>query len=107
MSESKDRPVPIVDPQRCNGCGLCVHACPAKVLVMQAGRAVVAHPLACNYTGGCETVCPVNAITRPFEIVLMDEKNCPLKPAKIFAGRRPRHRRRSKFSSSTVFNGKV
>ena len=107
MSESKDRPVPIVDPQRCNGCGLCVHACPAKVLVMQAGRAVVAHPLACNYTGGCETVCPVNAITRPFEIVLMDEKNCPPKPAKICAGRRPRHRRRSKFSSSTVFNGKV
>lgn len=70
MTQFNDRPVPIIDPWRCNGCGLCARACPTKALEMQEGRAVVAHPLACDYMGICEAVCPVNAITRPFEIVM-------------------------------------
>ena len=70
MNQFNDRPIPLIDLQRCNGCGLCVHACPTKALGIQDGSAVVARPLACEYTGMCEAVCPLNAITRPFEIVL-------------------------------------
>jgi ferredoxin len=74
MTEFNDRPVPIIDPQRCDGCGLCVHSCPTCTLELQDGKAVVAHPLACEYIGMCETVCPKQAITRPFEIVLVEEE---------------------------------
>lgn len=74
MRQFNDRPIPIIDSRRCNGCGLCVRACPAKVLEVQEGRAVVAQPFACDYIGMCEAVCPVNAITRPFEIVMWERK---------------------------------
>jgi NAD-dependent dihydropyrimidine dehydrogenase PreA subunit len=70
MKHFEDRPIPLIDPQKCDGCGLCVHACPTKALGLQDGKAVVADHLACEYSGLCEAVCPVQAITRPFEIVV-------------------------------------
>ena len=74
MTEFNDRPVPLIDPQRCDGCELCVRACPTSTLELRDGKAVVAHPLACEYIGMCEAVCPTHAITRPFEIVLVEEE---------------------------------
>lgn len=70
MTRFDDRPIPLIDPQKCDGCGLCVHACPTKALGLQDGKAVVADHLACEYSGLCEAVCPVQAITRPFEVVV-------------------------------------
>jgi ferredoxin len=69
-----DRPVPIVDPQRCDGCGLCVRVCPTGALAIRNGRVVVAWPAACEYTGLCELICPTDAIQRPFMIVLHEDK---------------------------------
>ncbi|RJP51183.1 MAG: 4Fe-4S dicluster domain-containing protein [Anaerolineaceae bacterium] len=74
MTQFPDRPIPLIDPQLCNGCGLCVHACPTKALALREGKAVVANPLACEYSGLCEAVCPTRAITRPFEIVIAEEE---------------------------------
>jgi thioredoxin reductase (NADPH) len=74
MNQFDDRPVPLIDPQRCDGCGLCVRACPTRTLELRDGKAIIAHPLACEYIGLCEAVCPTQAITRPFEIVVAEEE---------------------------------
>lgn len=70
MTQFNDRPIPLIDPQLCDGCGLCIRACPTKSLNLLDGKAVVSNPLACEYSGLCEAVCPTQAITRPFEIVV-------------------------------------
>jgi len=70
MTHFNDRPIPLIDPQKCDGCGLCVRACPTRALELRGGKAVVANPLACEYSGLCEAVCPTQAIARPFEIVV-------------------------------------
>ena len=70
MTHFNDRPIPMIDPQKCDGCGLCVRACPTKALGLQDGKAFVANLLACEYSGLCEAVCPTQAIMRPFEIVV-------------------------------------
>ena len=69
-----EQPVPLIDPTRCDGCGLCVRVCPTGALAVKDGKAIVAAPEACNYTGLCEAICPTRAIRRPFEIVVLDEK---------------------------------
>ena len=83
MSRFSNRPVPLIDPLRCDGCGLCVRACPTQTLELQDDKAFVAHPLACEYIGLCEAVCPTQAITRPFEIVVADEGKTSSNPTKV------------------------
>lgn len=86
MNHFDDRPIPLIDPQKCDGCGLCVHACPTKALGLQDGKAVVADPLVCEYSGLCEAVCPTQAITRPFEVVVAcadNEEKTPSNSTKV------------------------
>lgn len=83
MTQFNDRPIPLIDPQLCDGCGLCVHACPTKALMLWEGKAIVANPLACEYSGLCEAVCPTQAITRPFEIVVAEEASNSSNPTKV------------------------
>jgi len=68
-----ERPVPIIDPVCCTGCGLCVKACPTGALAMSGSTAVVAWPAACEYTGDCERICPMQTISRSFQIVFIAE----------------------------------
>lgn len=83
MTQFTDRPIPLIDPQKCDGCGLCIRVCPTRALELQDDKAVVAHPLACEYSGLCEAVCPTQAITRPFEIVIADEKKTSSNSTKV------------------------
>lgn len=83
MTRFSDRPVPLIDLQRCDGCGLCVRACPTNTLELQDGKAFVAHPLACEYIGVCESVCPTQAIARPFEIILPKDEEPSANSTKV------------------------
>lgn len=71
--DSQIQPIPQIDAQRCNGCGICVRVCPTQALGIQDGLACVVHPENCQYTGLCEHACPTQAISRPFEIIFLTE----------------------------------
>lgn len=53
-----------IDPEICNGCGLCVEVCGDLSLSMEAGKAVVSQTaiFGCIGCGHCMAVCPVGAI---------------------------------------------
>ena len=51
----------VIDKERCNGCRMCVDACPEEALGLVQKKAVVNHA-ACAQCGTCIDVCPENAI---------------------------------------------
>lgn len=71
MNHPNQRPIPLIDPHRCDGCGLCVRVCPVKALGLKNGKAHVIDPQACIYSDICESICPMQAISRPFEVVIV------------------------------------
>lgn len=66
-------PVPQIDPNKCDGCNLCVQVCPNQVLALHNKTALVANPQKCDYSGLCEQICPQNAIQRVFEIFIFED----------------------------------
>lgn len=59
--------VMVVDPDLCQGCGLCARDCPASALELQReGRErykLIYYPARCAYCGQCEESCPADALT--------------------------------------------
>ncbi len=51
----------IIDPGKCNGCGLCVSVCPDRTISMEEGRAAVTGER-CFQCGHCLAVCPTGAV---------------------------------------------
>jgi len=52
----------LVDEEKCNGCGVCVSACPYGALWLDP---IERKPLICDLCGGeplCISICPVNAL---------------------------------------------
>lgn len=64
-----DSVLPVIDVDKCDGCGKCVPACPVKALLVAGDKVRLAHTN-CDYCGECEAACPTGAISCPFEIVL-------------------------------------
>jgi len=55
---------PVINPNRCLGCGTCVDACPEEnVLGLIAGKAQLVNPSHCIGHGACRDACPTDAIT--------------------------------------------
>ncbi|MEO8016683.1 MAG: NAD(P)-binding domain-containing protein [Pseudomonadota bacterium] len=61
---------PVIDANRCLGCGACVTACPEQphhqVLGLIAGKAQLISPADCIGHGACKAACPTDAITLVF-----------------------------------------
>lgn len=52
---------PVVDPDLCTACGICVDECPTSALDLE-DIAVLARPDDCTECGTCADVCPNEAI---------------------------------------------
>lgn len=52
-----------IDEQLCNGCGLCIPACPEGALQIIDGKARLVSDLMCDGLGACVGECPESAIT--------------------------------------------
>ncbi len=62
--------VPVIDPEKCNGCGLCVEVCQHDVLLLVGEIVTVNTANDCDWCTNCEIVCAEGALTCPFEIVI-------------------------------------
>lgn len=52
-----------IDPEKCNGCGLCVSACDEGALQLVDGKAKLISESYCDGLGDCLPECPTGAIT--------------------------------------------
>jgi len=56
---------PIIDEERCDGCGDCVEACPTRAIALASGKAVV-NKASCNGCGICVPACGKGALDLDF-----------------------------------------
>ena len=50
--------MPVVDREKCNGCGLCVSVCTCNALVLVDNVIIVIETEECGWCTQCEAVCP-------------------------------------------------
>jgi len=62
--------MPVVDREKCNGCGLCVSVCRCRALALVDDIITIIETEECGYCTECEVVCPTGAIRCPYEIVI-------------------------------------
>jgi len=65
--------IPIIDRNKCNGCGLCVEVCSCQALVLVDNTVEVREKRECHqctkWCTMCEMVCTTGAIQCSFEVV--------------------------------------
>lgn len=58
--------IPVIDKDKCTGCGDCVEVCPPQAIDMVDTKAVISERL-CEECGECVPECPEKAISLPRE----------------------------------------
>jgi uncharacterized Fe-S center protein len=66
--------MPLIEPEKCNGCGLCVSVCSCKALTLIDNFIQITETEDCGWCLQCEAVCPTGAIACPFEIVIEEQQ---------------------------------
>jgi MinD superfamily P-loop ATPase len=64
--------MPVIDPEKCDGCGLCVGVCHLNALAIVNNVITIIETVECDWCTDCELVCPTGAINCPFEIILQE-----------------------------------
>ncbi|MDX9800143.1 MAG: ATP-binding protein [Spirochaetia bacterium] len=62
LKEEITVPVPVVDNNKCTGCGICAKVCRFSAITMLVSKPLMVHEL-CHSCGGCTIACPENAIS--------------------------------------------
>lgn len=60
---------PVIDSEKCTGCGLCVSVCKCGALILVENIVTVIETEGCHWCTECEAVCITGALRCPFEIV--------------------------------------
>ena len=66
--------MPIIDEEKCQGCGLCVSVCSCGALILIDNKVTIIEVKECDWCTLCEAVCPNEAIRCPFEIVIEEHQ---------------------------------
>ena len=64
--------MPVIAPEKCDGCGLCVGVCHLQALAIVNKVITFIGVVECDWCTDCEVVCPTGAISCPFEIILQE-----------------------------------
>jgi MinD superfamily P-loop ATPase len=64
--------MPVIDPQKCDGCGLCVGVCHCNALAIVNNIITIIKTVECDWCTDCELVCLTGAISCPFEIIIQE-----------------------------------
>ena len=62
--------MPVIDPEKCDGCGLCIDVCHCHALVLVGKIISVNTTQECDWCTEWEIVCITGALSCPFEIVI-------------------------------------
>jgi NAD-dependent dihydropyrimidine dehydrogenase PreA subunit len=65
MAQDSKKTVFTLDAEKCIGCGICVDACPLKILALTDGLCIMTEPTKCLECGTCIRECPQDAIFIP------------------------------------------
>ena len=64
--------LPVIDPEKCDGCGLCVTVCHCNALAVVNDVVTLIEIVECDWCTDCEAVCRTGAIICPFQIVVAE-----------------------------------
>lgn len=54
---------PVIDQEKCNGCGICDDNCPVDIIIIDdEGKAICPYPEECWHCAVCRMDCPEDAV---------------------------------------------
>lgn len=73
--------MPQIDPEKCNGCGLCVEVCGCRIISVINSKANIKPHNGCsgcrNWCTLCEDICPRKAVYCAFDVVIEQNRENP------------------------------